>query len=366
MAATPVVLYNGSYEIKGGFAGNDSPAVVFKTLVAGSRGSSGTGDALVGNEVAASRDDLEDVRSVIKEGLVTDDHDIELVWRHAYSQLGVSLEEHPLLLTEAVGCPFETRQRLSQILFESMDVPALYWGHNPVLALHSYNLKTGLVVDSGYDSTSVIPINNGTMVNEAINVLELAGKGLSNYLEHLLEKRYYSFSSWAQKYQAEQMKETLCYVSLDVHDEFKKLSTESNNTEKTFKMKDGTVIALRKERFVCPEALFAPNLIGLNGHPLHKLIQNAVSKSDEDVRPLLYSNIILSGGTAEIPGIKARLEEELNTAGTNQDINVTSPKWRYAAWKGGSMLAADQEFVKNEFLTKASYEEHGDSVLKRF
>ncbi|XP_071096782.1 uncharacterized protein [Haliotis cracherodii] len=366
MAASPVVLYNGSYEIKGGFAGNDNPSVVFKTLIAGSLGSSGTGHVLVGNEVAADRDHLEDVRCVIQEGLVTDDHDIELVWRYAYSQLGATLEDHPLLLTEALGCPFKTRQRLSQILFESMEVPALYWGFNPLLALHAYDLKTGLVVDSGYDSTSVIPINNGTMVHEAIGVLELAGKGLSSYLEHLLKKRYYSFPSWAQKYQVDQMKETLCYVSLDAIEELKKLSIEPNVVKKTFRMTDGTEIVLQKERFFCPEAMFVPSMFGSNGHPLQKLVHNAVDKCDEDLRPLLYSNIILAGGTAEFPGMKARLEQELKTSGPSQEIKVTAPEWKYAAWKGGSMLAAHDGFVKNEFLSKAAYEEYGDNALKRF
>lgn len=54
--------------------------------------------------------------------------------------------EHPILLTEAAMNPLENRQRMVQIMFESLNVPFTYVAIQAVLALYAAGRTTGIVL----------------------------------------------------------------------------------------------------------------------------------------------------------------------------------------------------------------------------
>lgn len=60
-----------------------------------------------------------------------------------------------------------------------------------------------------------------------------------------------------------------------------------------------------------PEFLFNPQLAGFSGIGIHELIQEAITACDIDLRPHLYNNIIVSGGSTLFPGFVDRLSSEL-------------------------------------------------------
>jgi hypothetical protein len=56
------------------------------------------------------------------------------------------------------------------------------------------------------------------------------------------------------------------------------------------------------ERFLAPEILFNPELIGLEISGVHQNIADSIQKTDVDLRRALYSNIVLSGGSTLFKG----------------------------------------------------------------
>ena len=71
------------------------------------------------------------------------------------------------------------------------------------------------------------------------------------------------------------------------------------------------VLALNNERFMVPEVLFQPSDIGLQQGGLAQTITEAVEATHPNLHPLLYSNVVCTGGCATCPGFQQRLYSEL-------------------------------------------------------
>jgi centractin len=56
------------------------------------------------------------------------------------------------------------------------------------------------------------------------------------------------------------------------------------------------------ERFLAPEILFRPDLVGYEWVGAHQLLVDAMSKVDLDLRKSLYGSIVLSGGSTLFRG----------------------------------------------------------------
>ena len=131
--------------------------------------------------------------------------------------------------------------------------------------------------------------------------------------------------------------------------------------EKNYELPDGEIITLGNERFRCPEILFDPKPIGID-----KMLVKSVRKCDIDLRKDLYENIVLSGGTTMIPGMRDRMLQEVTKAVPNSiRVKVIAPPERkYSVWIGGSILASLQTFDE-QWVTKEMYDENGPKILTR-
>ena len=103
-----MVIDNGSGLCKAGFAGDDAPHTVFPSAVSGPDQSATMDmdmkDYYIGDE-ALNKGDHQNLKYPIEHGIVTNWDDLEKIWHHAYSDLGVSPENYPVLLTDACHGP---------------------------------------------------------------------------------------------------------------------------------------------------------------------------------------------------------------------------------------------------------------------
>mmetsp|Transcript_23997 Transcript_23997/g.23638 ORF Transcript_23997/g.23638 Transcript_23997/m.23638 type:complete len:252 (-) Transcript_23997:21-776(-) len=244
-----------------------------------------------------------------------------------------------------------------------------------LLSLYAEGDTTGLVFDAGDGVSHCIPVFQGIPLVDQIRRLNVAGRHVTEYLIKLLLLRGYAFNSSADFETVREIKEQLCFVGYDLKKE-RKLAQETTVVDKEYRLPDGNLITVGRERFEAPECLFNPLLIDVENLGIAELIFDSLNDSPLDCQRALVDNVILTGGTTMFPGLSSRVEKDLKSIYVKEkfkgdesglkriNINVRDPPRRkHGVFIGASFLA---NFAQGEaWISKATYDEKGKNAFSR-
>ena len=399
------VIDNGSATMKAGFGGHDAPHAVFPTII-----QTEITQSTENQKYYIGDDDLPHTKILssshpIQSGIIQNFEEMEKIWKYTFEkELKCAPEKSNILMTESALNPKANRERTTQIMFETFNVPSFFVHMQEVLSLYANGRTTGVVMNCGHNITRIVPIYEGYAIPHAVVIQNFGGKDITQYLKKLiLQKEEYSnldisANDW------EKMKKDYAYICKDgIENELKRAScsqpdwlisaylrdidgynsltdvegicsqyigdkSEFLRKKKKFKLPDGNVIDCTDEICQCVEMLFNPSLVGkkYEDEGIGKLLYSSMMKLSVSERRDMCYNVIMSGGTSLIKGYQDRMMKEITSyvPGSLRCKIIAPPEREYSAWIGGSILCSLSTF-EQMWIRKEEYDETGPGIVNK-
>ncbi|CAM6118427.1 unnamed protein product [Calypogeia fissa] len=243
----PLVIDNGAYHCRIGWAGETSPRFEFRNVVNKPRHrASGEIVSVVGDFDPALVKTFDFTRAALKSpfdgNVVYQFETMESILDYAFDRMGIegSQVEHPVLMTECPCNPSYCRSKMAELLFEAYGVPSVAFGIDGVFS-YLYNHSQGhceadgLVVCAGHMATHVIPIFGAEPVLESAVRTPVGGYHITDFFKRYLTLHYPQHLNSLGWDKIEALKQEHCYIANDYLSElavFQKGGEEAE--EKTF------------------------------------------------------------------------------------------------------------------------------------
>ncbi len=366
----------GGGSIKVGFAGKLSPDGIVPSLVGSPKYSLRRNiqlhsETLVGNDALekGKHQNIGYQYAMEATGRVQDWKSLEIILKKSLDVFKIrDYSLYKILITRSYSMNDDDLKMLVDIFLINLGFGSIAFHEQAALVLYTQGVETGVVVEIGESTTNIVPVYKGHAIPSLYRSMTVGGRSITAYLLKLLRLKGFQLHEKEDLEIGRQIKERACYVALDP-DIDEKLDAETTVLRETFKLPDGTNVSVGRERFGAVESLFKPNLCNSESCGLSNMIFEAIKSADIDCRADLYCNVILSGGTSLLPGMKERLERDLNERYTMDILDGNESRslgWRprvhapssrqHLVFEGASLFAdyiSDDEkywIIKDEYL----------------
>ena len=260
-------------------------------------------------------------------------------------------------------------RKIGKACFSILGLAAVRMEFSPVCALISKGLSSGVVLESGRAMTYACSVYKGKLVRHRFQetmISKYGGEHLTALMQRFASEAFGSGSGVVNVNDAVLMKESLTYVRAAKSNwkptkeiDFLLDSVPFRLTGVTSGGKEG-VVQLREERFMVPEALFAPKMFETHGiidsryskdmTSIEELCRRALDSVTDDRGYEIRQNLVCIGGGLDFPDLEARLQRSLKrnrvrvskVVGGSRRLQATSSyeNRRWLAWKGAATLVA--------------------------
>uniref|UniRef100_H2ZH18 Actin-like protein 6B n=1 Tax=Ciona savignyi TaxID=51511 RepID=H2ZH18_CIOSA len=402
----------GSNTVRAGYAGEDCPKADFPTHMGLEMIESMDTDGIenkperklsIGTNQLLFPKKNTNISSAMLDGMINDWDLFEEVLNHTYKRyIRSDPELHPVLMSEPAWNERSKREKSSEIMFEKYNVPAFFLCKSPVLSAFANGRSTGVVLDSGATHTSAVAVHDGYVLQQRIVKSPLGGDFVLMQCREMLQSLnidvvpHYMVASkeevkpeappkWEKKKNLPEVTESwrkyminhtlydFVVNVLQVADSENFEQEHANMPKVPYCFPNGYNREFGVERMSVVENLFNPARIrgaapnSMLGVP--HVVSSCINMCDVDIRPGLYSSVIVTGGNTLLQGFTERLSNELASKtppSMKLKINActSSLERKFSPWIGGSILASLGTF-QQMWISKLEYEEAGKSCVDR-
>ena len=360
-----VVIDAGSGLIKAGFGGEDGPRSIFNSIV----GTPKKMELMVGMELqdryvgdnAIARYEIMNFSYPIQRGEVTDWDKYENLMHYLlYSEMRVVPEEISILITEGPRTSRKNREKLTEILFETFNVKRLHIANSSMVGLYSYGKTSGLIVDSGYNVTSTVPVYEGYPLAHASLKINIGGEDLSKNLLNMIQSKLdETYIDMKGRFLADDIKEKLGFILLNQDD-------ADDVKDSTYELPDGKKIEIGSELYKANEILFNPDEDEQKEKgvmSLKNMVVDSINKCDNEIKNDIKENICLTGGTTLLKNFPEKLKNEISDSSEGINFNLSAEQERlFSTWIGGSIVSSLDNF-QYMWVSKKEYNDNGKNLL---
>lgn len=355
----------GTGESKIGFAGDESPVFIFPTIVGrpkynrkihGLDLDNATQKIMaVGFECNGG---IHNISYPIENGQIKDWDGIKAIFDYAFENLKLEddISNYGIVLTDSIYSNKFSRRRVADMLFNQYRIKAFYIDFQPYYSFISKEgLATGILVEIGDGITQIFPCYKGNPDIKGMRRFPIGGLIITDYLMKNLNTQVFNKNHLKD---ISKIKEKYCRVSYNYEEEIQNIQP----IQFTYNSCD---FSINHEQIKGPEILFQPNINSFQDDGLHKIINDAILDCNENIQNILYQRIIITGGLANMGGLRERLEKEIKILAPDKEVNViVMPNPSLSAWRGASIYSQYQNYFLRELaVSQDEYIKNGDQII---
>ena len=300
-----ILFDNGAYNIKyGTVATEGDPKTMFNAIGK----DKSTFSFFVGNEVLEKLNKGHTNLKIsfpLVRGLLHDSDIESMVWKRIFSQLGKKkLDEKSswFCLTTPPVLPDIVLERYGEVIFEDFGFDAFFkTSGQSMLGEFARDFfkdegiddECQLILDSGFSFTYAVPIFGGMPIKQAATRIDIGGKLMTNLLTEIISYKEYNLTG--ETILVNDIKEHLCYVSMDFDKDLEKWRNKDQDILKEYVLPDYNttkkgyprdfdptlksteqIITMGNSRFTVPEALFNPSNINIHQAGIPEMISQCI------------------------------------------------------------------------------------------
>ncbi|KAK0429192.1 hypothetical protein QR680_011243 [Steinernema hermaphroditum] len=347
-----------------------------------------------------------EVATFMKDGLIHDWDLFEAYVDYMYNKvLFTESKYHAALFSEPAWNTKECREKLTELMFEKYNVPAFYVVKNAVLTVFASGRTSGLVLDSGASQTSAVPVYDGYCINHAVVHSPMGGDVVVDQCFDML-RRYnidvvptYKIASksevnendapiWTPKknlpqvtesydrYMKKRVVEDLAASVLQISDAPIDIDHAEKLPSSPYCFPCGLKKEFHADRVKAPEGIFDLSYLTCRTPEMKSQLLSVAQVAsmsagmcDIDIRPSLFSSVMVTGGNSYLMGFTERLNHDLaHKCPPTIKLRVTSSptlmERRFSAWIGGSIVGSLGMF-QQMWISKQEYGETGKGIVEK-
>ncbi|EMR10666.1 hypothetical protein PNEG_01366 [Pneumocystis murina B123] len=277
---------------------------------------------------------------------------LEIYLREVYNKwLNIGSKFRKVSIVEYILLPIKFKVIIAKTLFTYFQVPSITFLSSHVLVLVSLGLNSGIVIDIGSKETSVLPIYDLRPMTSFIVTSSLASNICFSRLKYLLihystprleSLTFYDVQDFLQR--------AVFSLPLSPLTSSKSTIIFPENLENIYKpnvecsdviweppSQKGLEVTIPGWVRVCiTEALFeaSDKYADTDEISIPQMIKKCLSHLPIDIRSIVSTSLVISGGFSLIPGLQNRINNEIKASGKviRNEFGVN------AAWVGASLL----------------------------